>query len=323
VLTSGATEANNLALRGLVPARDGRDRLVVSAVEHPCVSETARDLAAAGIGVDTVPVDRDGRVDPSDIAAVVGPRTALVSVMLANNETGAVQPIAEIAAVARAAGARVHTDAAQALGRLPIDVAALGVDAVSLSAHKAYGPQGVGALWLKAKPAPGLRPLLHGGGQQDGKRPGTVPTALAVGFGVACRLAAERRAADAAALDGLAEALLARLEDRLGPLRVNGPRTAIAGGVRKRLPGCLNLCFPGIPAEDLIDAVPDLALASGAACATGRQGPSPVLAAMGLTPAQADGAIRIGFGRGQTRADAERAADALAAAVDRLRRAAA
>lgn len=333
VLTSGATEAGNLALAGLFPRPDGRDRIAVSAVEHPCVLETARRLEGAGLGVDILPVDSDGRVDVAAARAIIDRRTAVVSVMLANNETGTVQPVAEIARIARAAGALVHCDAAQGLGRLPIDVAALGVDLLGLSAHKAHGPPGIGALWVRAKPPTGLRPILAGGGQQDGRRPGTVPTALAVGFGVAAGLAADRQAAEAAALHDLADTFIARLDARLGrsggAWRLNGPRSAVetdaetAAPVTKRLPGCLNLCFPGVSAEDLIDAVPQLAIASGAACATGRRGPSTVLAAMGLTAQDADASIRIGFGRGQTASEARIAADAIAAAVDRLRRAAA
>ncbi|MEQ8966393.1 MAG: aminotransferase class V-fold PLP-dependent enzyme [Azospirillaceae bacterium] len=313
VLTSGATEADNLAIRGLVPGPDGRDTVVTVATEHAAVLAAARAVEAAGGRCVIVGVDGAGRVDLDALAAAVDRRTALVSVMMANNEIGTLQPLDAVARIARSAGARVHTDAAQALGRVALDVGRLDVDLVSLSAHKAYGPAGIGALWVRSRPPTGLRALMVGGGQQDGRRPGTVPTALAVGFGRAAEIAAAEREDEARRLAGLDARFLDALRSKVEDVHVIGPEL-------ERLPGCVNLAFPDVEAEDLLDAVPGLALSSGAACATGAPGPSPVLEAIGVPPMLARCSIRIGAGRGTTAEDMDAAAAALAAAVDTLRR---
>lgn len=309
--TSGATEANNWALVGALtkPGQHLR-RIVTVATEHSAVLEPCRHLAALGAELVVLGVDADGLVRLDEAAAAITPGTALVSVMLVNNETGVIQPVASIAAMARAAGALMHCDAAQAAGKLPIDVGALGIDLMSLSAHKLYGPAGIGALWQ----APGVRlaPLLHGGGQEPG-RSGTVPVALAAGFGAAARAAAAAMADDAARIAALAE----RLRAQLPPHRLNG-----AGA--PRWSGILSMTFD-VPdgARLLADVTRRISLSSGAACASAKGRDSHVLAAMGLAPRAARATLRAGLGRGTTQADVDAAAAAISDAVTAQLRAAA
>jgi len=302
--TGGATEAVNAALKGvLLAARPERRRLVTLATEHSCVLESARWLESIGCGLTVLPVRPDGVVDLSALDAALGPDVALVSAMLVNNETGVIQPVAEIAARAHAAGALMHCDAAQGFGK--VDCTALGADLVSVSGHKIYGPKGVGALYRR--PGVDLVPLLHGGGQEDG-RSGTLSPALCVGFGTACAIAAGRMAADAAHA--------AMLETRLKrELRVT---FRVNGGGAPRWPGIANLTFDGIDATRLLAAVRGLALSTGSACASASGRPSHVLAAMGA----ADG-VRISFGRFTTEAEITGSADAITDAVQRLTRRAA
>lgn len=298
VFTSGATEANNLALHG---ARPAGWRLLATAVEHPSV------LAC---GVDRrLPVDRHGVVllDPLEQALRAGP--ALVSVIAANNEVGTLQPLAAIAALCSAQGALFHCDAAQ----WPVPTTGTnlsGIDLMSLSGHKLYGPPGIGALVVRDGVA--LRPQIHGGHQQDGRRAGTLPTALCVGFGEACRLARLRRDDDTARITALRERLFARLAAQLD-LRRTSPED---GG----LPGCLNVVVPGVDAADLLLDLPDVALSTGSACASGREGPSHVLLALGLTAEEAHASFRFGLGRTTTPDEVDEAADRFAAAVTAARR---
>ncbi len=309
VFTSGATEANNLALRGTAALAGARCHIVTSASEHPCVLETCRALGQEGFAVSELPPRPDGLIDPDRLGETLRSDTAVVSVMAANHEIGAIQPIAEIARVARAQGALVHTDAAQAAGKIPIDVAALGVDLMSLSAHKLYGPKGIGALYVRRGVR--LQPLFRGGGQERGLRPGTLPTALCVGFGKACSLAAEAMLAEAARLRAIRDRLYRGLAEGRPEIRLNGPS-------EPRLPHNLNVTLPGIDAEELLAEVPELALATGAACASASQEPSPVLRALGLTDEQIQGSIRIGLGRTTTEAEIEFALEQLLAAIESL-----
>jgi cysteine desulfurase len=303
VFTSGATEANNLAIRGAAMGR-ARRRVVVSAIEHPCVLEAARALDHDGFTVSLAPVDGDGRLDIAAFERLVDADTALVSVMLANNEVGTIEPVAEAARIARAAGALVHCDAAQAAGRLPIDVGSLGVDLLSLSAHKVYGPMGIGALFVRNGVS--VTPILHGGRQQGGLRAGTVPVALAHGFGVAADLAQSETASDDKRIGALSELFLERLSAGIPGLLLNGP-------TEKRLSGCLNVAAPGIDARDWLLACPDLAAATGAACASGDGRPSHVLRAMGLPAERIAGSIRLSIGRFTTADEIDRAAVVLRA----------
>ena len=308
VFTSGATEADNMALIGAMTAHgQARRGLVTVATEHSAILEPARWLASLGVELTVLAVGADGLVRLEDVAAAIGPGTALVSVMLVNNEIGVVQPVAEIAALARAAGALMHCDAAQAFGRVPIDVAALGVDLLSISGHKIYGPQGIGALYRRAGVA--LAPLLHGGGQEAG-RSGTVPVALAVGLGAAARVASERMVADAAHV----EALWARARSGLAA------EHRINGSVDQRWRGNLNVHFPGIDGARLLsDVTRTVSLSSGAACAAAAGRDSHVLAALGLSRAEARASLRLGWGRFTSADQVEVGVAAIVAAVCRQR----
>jgi cysteine desulfurase len=314
VFTSGATESNNLALKGVVEGLAGRRDHVVSVVtEHSAVLDPCRHLAGRGAGLTLLPVDADGLVDPAALAAALTERTALVSVMVANNEIGVLQPVAEIAQLCRERGVLLHCDAAQALGKVPLAPEALGVDLLSLSAHKLHGPKGVGALWVRrGRPRIPLVPQLHGGGHERGLRSGTVPVPLAVGFGRAARLAVEGLDAEADRLRFLRERLWERLRAALPGVHLNGHP-------ERRLPGNLHVSFDGVVADALLAEVPGLALSTGSACTSARPEPSHVLRALGLPEERVRGGVRIGLGRFTSEAEIETAADLLVAAVLRLR----
>lgn len=311
VFTSGATESNNLAVIGAARAAPpSRRRILVSAIEHKCVLGAARSLEQEGFTVETIPVDADGFIRPTDVAARVDECTALVSVMAVNNEVGTVQPIAEIAAAVHAVGAIFHSDAAQALAVVPIDVVAMGVDLLSLSGHKAYGPKGIGALYVGHHLSPRPRPLFHGGGQEGGLRPGTLPTPLCVGFGAACDIIRAERDAEVERLASLRQKLLCLLVAMVPVLKVNG---------RPGHPGNLNLRFPGVDAFLLLnDLQPSLAASTGSACTSGIPEPSHVLRAMGKTAEEADESIRLSLGRFTKHSDVEAAAELISSAVRRL-----
>lgn len=311
VLVSGATEANNLAIKGAVRFAlrqgDARRRVITLASEHPCVLESVRDLAAERCEPVILPVGADGRVDADALKAALAVPTLLVSVMMANNETGVLQDIGALAALAHEAGALFHTDAAQAAGKEPVDVRALDIDLLSLSGHKIYGPKGIGALWVRRRPRVRLLPLFSGGGQERGLRSGTLPVPLIVGLGEACRLAALEWEEEAARIAALRDQLLAAL-------RRDVPGVTVNGSVQHRLAGNLNLVFPGVAAQTLINAVPDLCVSTGSACSSAAIAPSHVLRAMGLTVSQAASSLRLGLGRYTSPADIEFAAASLTAA---------
>ena len=311
VLTSGATEANNIAIKGAarfaISQDDPRRRVVTVATEHKCVLESVGDLAAEGFEPVVLPVRPDGLVDPDSLRDALRVPTLLVSVMAVNNETGVVQDIAALAGIARAAGALFHTDAAQAAGKVLLDVHAQGIDLLSLSGHKLYGPKGVGALHVRRRPRVRLAPLFSGGGQERGLRSGTLPTPLVVGLGEACRLAALEMAEEADRLAALRDRLLAGL-------RRGVPGLAVNGSWERRIPGNLNLTFP-VPALALLRAVPDLCASTGSACSSAEVEPSYVLRALGLSDAAASCTLRLGLGRFTSAADVDFAADALLAAV--------
>jgi len=306
LFTAGATEANNLALHGRARARQARGRHIVTvATEHASVLEPLRVLARDGFEVTILPVDATGLVDPDQVARTLRPDTILVSVMAVNNEIGTVQPLGAIGALCRARGIPLHSDAAQAAGRIPLDVEALGVDLLSLSAHKLYGPVGIGALYLRAGD---LVPPLQGGGQECGLRPGTLPTPLCVGFGRAAVLAMAAGAAEQDRLGALSDRLWRGLKAQIPTLRRNGGNS---------VPGLLSLSIPGIDATALLEDLPDLALATGAACNTSDGLPSSVLTAIGLDAIAARGTIRVGLGRFTTEAEIDRAIDLIGDAARR------
>ena len=303
VFTSGATEANNLALFGLA---ESVEQVIVSAIEHPSVLEPARALSARGLRVEELPVAASGRVDLAALEARLGQGPALVSIMAANNEIGTLQPLAEIAALCRASGALLHSDAAQLLSTQACDVGALGVDLLSLSGHKLYGPAGIGALYLRRGLR--LRPRAFGGGQQGGLRPGTLPVALCVGLGEACRLAAARAVEDRRRIARLRERLFARLSGAVPAIRRNSP-------AEDCLPGCLNVSLPGVDAAELLLALPELAVSTGSACSSAEGGPSHVLLAIGRSAEEAHGSLRFGLGRTTSEAELEEAVAQLSAAL--------
>lgn len=294
VFTSGATEANNLALVGAVAASSPRRRhLVVSAVEHKAVLDPARWLAErGGCRLDLVPPGADGRVDPGAVAAALREDTLLVSVMHANNEIGTVNAIAEIGALCRGRGVLFHTDAAQSAGKVPFDVEAMHVDLASLSAHKVYGPKGVGALYVRRRaPRVRLEPLIRGGGHERGLRSGTLPVPLVVGFGKAAELAG-------AALPAEADRLRRQRDRFFGTVREGVPGIRVNGSLEARLPGNLNLCFEGLEGEALLVALRGtVAISSGSACTSATAAPSHVLEALGLDQRQVAASLRFGFGR--------------------------
>jgi cysteine desulfurase len=312
VFTGSGTEADNMALRGAAAAaREPRRKIVYTAIEHHAVMNTARALAEEGFPVETVRARADGRIDLDDLRAKVDDRTALVAVMFANNETGLVQPIAEVVRIARERGALVHCDAVQAAGKIPVDVRALDVDTLALSAHKIYGPKGAGALYVKRGTR--LKAFVRGGSQERNRRAGTENVAGIVGLGRAAALAREELAAESARLSSLRD----RLEMRL---------LAIAGAQRNgegtRVPNTANLSFSGAEAESLVMALDlaGLAVSTGAACAAGAVEPSHVLRAMGLPVDRVQASLRFSLGRGTSAGEIDEAATRVAEAVDKQRR---
>ena len=310
--TSGGTEADNAALVGVLLARGPGSHLVTTQIEHEAVRETADFLKKLGFGVTFVPVDEFGRVSPQVIADALTDRTALVSVMHANNEVGTVQPLREIADTVHARGAYLHTDAVQTFGQLPLDVHALGADLVTLSAHKVYGPKGAGALYVRSSVP--IEPLLHGGGQERERRGGTENVPAVVGFGEAVRLMLPEREAEAMRLTELRDQLLGALRHRLPEIVLNGHPT-------ERLPNNLNVSFPGLDAETLLLALDraSISASSGSACTSGSIEPSHVLTAMGLPEDRVRSAIRLTLGRGTTPEQIDRTVDILAGIVTHLR----
>lgn len=303
VFTSGATESCNLALRGAAKASDKkRNKIITVATEHPAVLETVEDLGQSGYETMVLPVGSDGLLDLANLEKELDEQTLLVSVMAVNNEIGVVQPLAEIVERCQAVGTLFHTDATQAAGRVDIDVDAWKVDLLSLSAHKVYGPKGIGALFVRS--GVHIEPITTGGVQEFGLRPGTVPPALAVGFGEACELAWTEGSRDTRHIATLTKCLHAYL-------RQSCPSLHFFGHPEKRIAGNLNVGFPGINADDVVHKVADqIAISTGSACASATTEPSKVLLALGLKPDIAATGVRISLGRFTTSQDIETAAEA-------------
>ena len=365
VFTSGATESNNLAIKGLAggsfslaasadapsgtgsaspsdmpsdallgaagsgtppsassnvpagssPNSQSRRHLVVSAIEHSSVLDPCRALAAQGLQLTELGVDAAGQVDPADLEQAITDETVLVSILLVNNEIGVVQPLAKIAEASRRREVLLHTDAAQAVGKIPLDVQALGVDLMSFTAHKLYGPKGIGALYVRKKLQSRLKraPLIHGGGHEQGMRSGTLPVPLIVGFAKALELCQAELTAESERLVQLRERLWQQIHTRLSGVHLNGHP-------QERLPGNLNLSFDGISGDALLPELHEVALSSGAACASATPEPSHVLSALGLSEDLVRSALRFGIGRFNTSEEIDRVADHVVEVVARLRR---
>ena len=312
VFTSGATESNNLAILGLARAFGSkRRRIVTTPVEHKAVLGPCRELEKEDFDLVVLPVDRTGIVDLA-AAEAINQSTLLVSIQAANHEIGTIQPVREIAALAHAQGAFVHCDAAQAVGKTPLDVNEWGVDLLSLSAHKMYGPKGIGALYVRGGRRLGLAPLAFGGGQENELRPGTLNVPAIVGLGEACRLCCEGMEAEAARLSQLRDNFEAQLLAAIPNLKRNGD-------LQNRLPHNSSLTFPGIEADALLANLTSLALSTGSACTSGAIEPSQVLSAISLPRNEAYSTVRVGLGRGTTGEEVEVAAKKIATAFERLR----
>jgi cysteine desulfurase len=307
VFTASGSEADNLAIKGVALGLLGEgDHIITSAIEHPAVLGACRYLERRfGYRLTILPVDGFGIVDPEDVRNAMEPATVLVSVMHANNEVGTIEPTSDIAAVAREYRIACHTDAAQSVGKLPVDVDALDVDLLTVTGHKLYAPKGIGALYVR--PGTRLDSLIHGAGHEHGLRAGTENVPYIVGLGAACALAAERLRAGA-------PEQVRRLRDRLhAALRSTAPGLALNGHPEQRLPNTLNVSFPDQDGESLLARTPSVAAATGSACHSGRTEPSSVLTAMGLDPQRALGAVRLSLGYDTTAADVDAAATALVA----------
>ncbi|HAA52863.1 MAG TPA: IscS subfamily cysteine desulfurase [Planctomycetaceae bacterium] len=313
IFTSGATEANNLALKGLLSTSGNRRHLVVSDVEHPSVLDPVARLARTGCRVTRVGCDTTGQVDPAEVAAAIEPDTALVSVMWANNEVGTINPVAEIADRCVDAGVVFHTDAVQAVGRIPVNCRNVTAGLLSLSAHKIYGPKGIGALVVRrGSQRIRLLPQIEGGGHEAHLRSGTLPVPLIVGFGTACRLAADALESESVRLAGLAKTLAAGIGERLEGVHINGHPD-------DRLPGNMNLGFEGVDGDALQAGLKRIAVSSGSACTTADPGTSHVLAAMGVPETLSRASLRFGLGRFNTEDDILAAIDEIVETVERLR----
>ena len=312
VFTGCATESNNLAIKGIASALKHRgNHIVTTRIEHPAVLEVCAYLERNGFEATFLPVDEHGLVDARAVEQAVSDRTILISVMLANNEVGTVQPVKEIAKIARSRGIALHTDAAQAPGKVPVDVQALGVDLMTIAGHKLYAPKGVGALYMREGTA--VEPILHGAGQEQGKRPGTENVIAIVGLGEACALAAENREKDARHMKAMRDLLHEGIAESVRDVRLNGHP-------EKRLPNTLSLSFQGVEAGRLLEEIGlDVAASAGAACHSGEVTIPHVLAAMGVPEEWAKGTIRLSTGRMTTRGDVLTAVRAIADAVRVLR----
>lgn len=315
IFTSGATEANNLAIIGtaLAMGPKQRNKIIVSEIEHKCVLNSASYLKNHGFEILCVPVDKNGVISLIDLETLIDDKTALVSVMTVNNEIGSIQPIKEVGSLCHEYGAIFHTDAAQATLFIGLDVSEMSIDLLSLSSHKIYGPKGIGALYISRDLQNKPNPLIHGGGQEQGYRSGTLPTMLCAGFGEACVLACSERENYQTKIKELSASFYAELSQKIPEIQING-------SWENRHPGNLNILFPYIDAESLIGALqPYIAASTGSACTTGIPEPSHVLKAIGLTTEQAESSIRFGVGRQTTESHITDAVDLIASAYRNLK----
>lgn len=313
VFTSGATESNNLALKGAAHFyKDRGNHIITTQIEHKSVLDTCKRLELEGFEVTYLPVEADGQVRPEAVRAAMTDRTILVSVMLANNEIGTIQPLKEIGQIVKERGALLHSDAVQGIGKIPFDVSDVQADLVSLTAHKIYGPKGVGALYVRRKPRVRLEAQIDGGGHERGLRSGTLNVPGIVGFGKACEVAMQDMAVESARIAQLRD----RLESRLMQVL---PHVFRNGSVAHRLPGNANLSFAYVEGEGLLMALKDVAVSSGSACTSASREPSHVLRALGVGDDRAHSSLRFGLGRSTTAADIDRVIDRVVDRVQKLR----
>ena len=314
IFTSGATESDNLALQGIVAMyREKGDHIITSATEHRAVIDTAKYLEKKGVNVTFLPVDKEGRVSPEDVRNAITDKTILISVMLANNEIGTINPVAEIGKVAKEKGIIFHCDATQGVGKIPVNVQEMGIDLMSFSAHKIYGPKGIGALYVRRRaPRVRLEPMMYGGGHERGMRSGTLPVPLIVGFGKACELCEQEMATEAVRLAKMRDRLQEGIMGAMDEVYLNGHPT-------ERLPGNLNISFAYVEGEALLMGVKEIALSSGSACTSATLEPSYVLRALGVGSDLAHSSIRFGLGRFTTDEEIEYTIDRMLKAVTHLR----
>ena len=314
VFTSGATESDNIALKGVVEFYGHKGKhIITSPIEHKAVIDTARWLERQGCEITWLPVGTDGRVDPADVEKAIRPDTVLVSLMHGNNEIGSVNDVGAIGAICKSHGVLFHTDAVQTVGKVPVDVQSMGIDLLSMSAHKMYGPKGIGALYVRRKnPRVRVAPLIHGGGHERGMRSGTLPVHQIVGFGKAAELALAEMEMESARLLALRERLRSRIEAGV-------PETLLNGSLEHRLPGNLNISFTFVEGESLLMALRDVAVSSGSACTSASLEPSYVLRGIGVEDENAHSSIRFGLGRWNTQDEVDQVADLVIEAVAKLR----
>lgn len=313
IFTSGATESNNLALKGVAHFyKESKNHIITCVTEHKCVLDACRHLEEEGFEITYLQVKNNGLVDLGDLEKAMKPNTLMVSIMAVNNEIGVIQPLTEIGAICRANGVFFHTDAAQAVGKIPLDVNAMNIDLLSISGHKIYGPKGIGALYVRRKPRVRIKALINGGGQERGMRSGTLPTPLCVGLGEACKIAKLEIDKDYIHVKNLADKMLQKFQANLEQIFVNGD-------LQMRYPGNLNISFGYVEGEGLMMAIKELAVSSGSACTSASLEPSYVLRALGVSEDMAHTSLRIGIGRFTTEAEIDKASELIINAVKKLR----
>lgn len=313
IFTSGATESNNMAIKGVGRFyKEKKNHIITAVTEHKCVLDSCRHLEKEGFKVTYLPVQEDGLIDLEVLKAVITDKTLLVSIMTVNNEIGVIQPMKEIGELCKAHDIFFHTDAAQAFGKIPLDVNEMHIDLMSISGHKIYAPKGIGVLFVRRRPRVRMEALINGGGQERGMRSGTVPTPMAVGLGEAARLASLEMAEEEARIRRLSDKFMHALMDNVPDVYLNGHR-------EKRWPGNINLSFAYIEGESMIMAIKDLAVSSGSACTSASLEPSYVLRALGVSEELAHTSIRFGIGRFTTEAEVDEAIRIVSGSIDRLR----
>lgn len=313
IFTSGATESNNIAIKGVTDFyKDKKNHIITCVTEHKCVLDSCRHLEEKGFKVTYLPVQANGLINLDDLKNAITEQTILVSIMMVNNEIGVIQPISEIGKICRERGIYFHTDAAQAAGKIPIDVEAMNIDLLSISGHKIYGPKGIGALFVRRKPRVRLNAIITGGGQERGMRSGTLPTPLCVGLGEACSIAQTEMSAEHERIKSLFNRLYIGLQQNLNQIYLNGD-------LKQRIPGNLNVSFAYVEGEGLMMAIKDLAVSSGSACTSASLEPSYVLRALGVEEELAHTSLRLGIGRYITETEIDQAIESITNAVNKLR----